>query len=94
MKVAVDANVTVRAVVRDDRVQADVAAAVLTDAGLLAGAVACLCEFVWVLLRLCGVLQADAASQYASVPPAAKGEANRPALDAGRAAVGEGQALA
>ena len=36
MKVAVDTNVLVRAVVRDDPAQADVAAAVLTDAELIA----------------------------------------------------------
>ncbi len=54
MKVAVDTNVLVRAVVRDDPAQADVAAAVLTDAELIAVALPCLCEFVWVLLRVYG----------------------------------------
>ncbi|MDO0861245.1 VapC toxin family PIN domain ribonuclease, partial [Xanthomonas campestris pv. campestris] len=43
MKVAVDTNVLVRAVVRDDPAQADVAAAVLTDAELIAVALPCLC---------------------------------------------------
>ena len=54
MKVAVDTNVLVRAVVRDDLAQADVAAAVLTDATLIAVALPCLCEFVWALLRVYG----------------------------------------
>ncbi len=36
MKVAVDTNVLVRALVRDDPAQADVAAAVLTDAECVA----------------------------------------------------------
>jgi len=72
MKVAVDTNVLVRAVVRDDPAQADVAAAVLTDAELIAVALPCLCEFVWVLLRVYGFQQADAASAV-----------NRPAVEAG-----------
>jgi predicted nucleic acid-binding protein len=46
MKVAVDTNVLVRAVVRDDPAQATAAAAVLTDAELIAVALPCLCEFV------------------------------------------------
>jgi predicted nucleic acid-binding protein len=46
MKVAVDTNVLVRAVVRDDSEQAAVAVAVLTDAELIAVALPCLCEFV------------------------------------------------
>ena len=54
MKVAVDTNVLVRAVVRDDPAQADVAATILTDAELIAVALPCLCEFVWVLLRVYG----------------------------------------
>ncbi|WP_444542074.1 hypothetical protein [Chitinimonas arctica] len=49
MKVAVDTNVLVRAVVRDDPAQADLAAAVLTNAELITVALPCLCEFVWVI---------------------------------------------
>jgi predicted nucleic acid-binding protein len=43
MKVAVDTNVLIRAVVRDDPAQAKVAAKVLTDAELIAVATPCLC---------------------------------------------------
>ena len=71
MKVAVDTNVLVRAVVRDDPAQADVAAAVLTDAELIAVALPCLCEFVWVLLRVYGFQQADAASAIRAMGPPA-----------------------
>ena len=46
MKVAVDTHVLVRAVVRDDPVQADAAALALTNAELIAVALPCLCEFV------------------------------------------------
>lgn len=83
MKVAVATNVLVRAVVRDDPVQAAVAAAVLTDADLIAVAVPCLCEFVWVLLRVYGFQQADAASAIRALLAAANVEVNRPAVEAG-----------
>jgi predicted nucleic-acid-binding protein len=83
MKVAVDTNVLVRAVVLDDPVQANVAATVLTDAELIAVATPCLCEFVWVLLRVYGFQQADAAGAIRALLAAANVEVNRPAVEAG-----------
>jgi len=83
VKVAVDANVLVRAVVRDDPTQSDVAAAVLTNAELIAVATPCLCEFVWVLLRVYGFQRADAASAIRALMGAANVEMNRPAVEAG-----------
>ncbi|GBH17898.1 hypothetical protein ALP14_200004 [Pseudomonas amygdali pv. myricae] len=83
MKVAVDTNVLVRAVVRDDPAQADVAAAVLTDAELIAVALPCLCEFVWVLMRVYGFQQSDAADAIRALLDAANVEVNRPAVEAG-----------
>jgi len=83
MKVAVDTNVLVRAVVRDDPVQASVAAAVLTDAELIAVALPCLCEFAWVLLRVYGFQQADVASAIRALLDAANVQMNRPAVEAG-----------
>ena len=71
MRVAVDTNVLVRAVVRDDVAQAKVAAKVLTDAELIAVALPCLCEFVWVLLRVYAFQATDAAAaiRASSVEP-------------------------
>ena len=46
VKVAVDTNVLVHAVMRDDPAQADIAAKVLTEVQLIAVAMPCLCEFV------------------------------------------------
>ena len=83
MKVAVDTNVLVRAVVRDNPAQANVAASVLTDAELIAVALPCLCEFVWVLLRVYGFHQSDAASAIRALLAAANVEVNRPAVEAG-----------
>ena len=83
MKIAVDTNVLVRAVVRDDPTQADVAAAVLTDAELIAVALPCLCEFVWVLLRVYEFQQADVAGAIRALFAATNVEMNRPAVEAG-----------
>ena len=82
-KVVVDTNVLVRAVVRDDAAQAAVAAAVLTDAELIAVALPSLCEFVWVLLRVYGFQPADAANAIRVLLTVANVEVNRPAVEAG-----------
>ena len=83
MKVAVDTNVLVRAVVRDNPAQARVATKVLTDAELIAIALPCLCEFVWVLRRVYGFQPADAATAIRALLAAANVEMNRPAAEAG-----------
>lgn len=83
MKVAVDTYVLVRAVVGDDPVQAKAAARVLTDAELIAVATPCLCEFVWVLLKVYGFPVVDAAAAIRALLAAANVEVNRPAVEAG-----------
>ena len=83
MKVAVDINVLIRAAVRDDPAQASIAAKVLTDAELIAVATPCLCEFVWVLLRVYGFQPSDAAAAIRALLAAANVEVNRPAVEAG-----------
>jgi len=83
MKVAVDTNVLVRAVVRDDPDQARRAAQTLIEAELIAVALPCLCEFVWVLLRVYGFQPADAATAIRALLAANNVEVNRPAAEAG-----------
>lgn len=83
MKVAVDTNVLVRAVVGDDPEQARAAASVLMEAELIAVATPCLCEFVWVLLRVYGFSVVDAAAAIRALLAAANVEVNRPAVEAG-----------
>ena len=60
VKVAVDTDVLIRAVVRDDPMQATAAIEVLTQAKLIAIALPFLCEFVWVLLKVYRFEPADA----------------------------------
>ena len=83
MKVAVDTNVLVRAVVRDDLAQADVAAKVLAEAELIAVALPCLCEFVWVLLRVYQLQPSDIAAAIRALLATANLAVNRPAVEAG-----------
>lgn len=83
MKVAVDTNVLVRAVVRDDAAQARVAAKVLTDAEVVAVAMPCLCEFVWVLRKVYGIQTKDIAAAIRALLAAANVRVNRPAAEAG-----------
>lgn len=83
MKLAVDTNVLVRAVVQDDPVQSAIAAQVLTEADLIAVALPSLCEFVWVLRRVYGFQAADVASAICALLATANVEVNRPAVEAG-----------
>jgi predicted nucleic-acid-binding protein len=83
VRVAVDTNVLVRAVVRDDPAQARVAAQVLTEAELIAVAIPSLCEFVWVLRRVYGLAVADVAGAIRALLAARNVEVNRPAAEAG-----------
>ena len=83
MRGAVDINVHVRAVVCDDPAQASVAANILTHAELIAVALPCLCELVWVLLRVYNFQPADAANAIRALLVAANVEVNRPAVEAG-----------
>lgn len=83
MKVTVDTNVLVRAVVRDDPAQAAIAIKVLKDAELIAVALPSLCEFVWVLRRVYGFQPADAAAAIRALLATANVAMNRPAVEAG-----------
>lgn len=85
MKVTVDTNILVRAVVRDDEKQAKAAAALLKDAEVIAVPLPCLCEFVWVLRRVYGFGQDDISAAIEALLNASNVAVNRPAVDAGLA---------
>ncbi|MDP2817373.1 MAG: type II toxin-antitoxin system VapC family toxin [Polaromonas sp.] len=90
MKVSVDTNVLVRAVVRDDPEQANAAARVLMDAELIAVALPCLCEFVWVLRKLYGFQSTDVSAAIEALLAAANVQVNRPAVEAGLSVLSAG----
>ena len=90
MRVTVDTNVLVRAVVQDDQAQAQRAAKVLLEAKLIAVALPCLCEFVWVLRKVYGFPAADVAIAIRALITTANVEVNRPAVEAGLAVLEAG----
>ena len=83
MKITVDTNVLVRAVVRDDAKQALAAAKLLKDAELIAVSLPCLCEFVWVLRRVYNFAQRDISAALDALLDAGNVVVNRPAVEAG-----------
>jgi predicted nucleic-acid-binding protein len=90
MRVGLDTNVLVRAVVRDDRAQAEIAAKLLRNSDLLAIALSALCEFVWVLRRVYGFKAAEVADTIRALISADNVETNRPAVEAGLAVLDVG----
>ncbi len=89
MKIAVDTNVLVRAVVQDDLRQADIASKIL-KAEILAVATSCLCEFVSVLRRVYGFGTPVIAATIRELLAAENVETNRPAVEAGLAMLDAG----
>ena len=90
MKIAVDTNVLVWAAVRDDTVQADSATKLMGRAEMVAIAVPCLCEFVWVLHSVYRFRPSDIAKAIRSLLAAENVETNRQAVDAGLAVMDAG----
>ncbi len=84
MKIAVDTNVLVRAVVQDDPKQAEIASKTV-KAEMLAVGTSCLCEFVWVLRQVYGFRPPAIAATIRELLAAGNVETNRPAVDAGLA---------
>jgi predicted nucleic-acid-binding protein len=83
VNITADTNVLVRAVVQDDPAQARRAAKVLREAKLIAIALPCLCELVWVLRKVYGFQNQDAARAIRTLLAAKNVQLNRPAVDAG-----------
>jgi predicted nucleic-acid-binding protein len=90
MKIAVDTNVLVRAAVRDHAAQTDSAVRLMGRAEMVAIAVPCLCEFVWVLRSVYRFRPYDIAKAIRTLLAAENVETNRPAVDAGLAVLDEG----
>lgn len=90
MKVTVDTNVLVRAVVQDDPVQAQQASSVLLDAALIAVTLPSLCELDSVLRKVYGFQVADVAQAMRALIATANVEMNRPAVAVGLAVLEAG----
>ncbi|MFO1496314.1 MAG: type II toxin-antitoxin system VapC family toxin [Lysobacterales bacterium] len=85
MKIAVDTNVLVRAIVGDDARQCKAAIEAMAQAEVVAISVHALCELVWVLRRSYEVSRADIAAAIGQLLDTRNVLVNRPAVEAGLA---------
>jgi len=85
VKITVDTNVLVRAVMHDDPRQGRAADKVLKQATLIAVPLPCLCEFGWALRRVYGLADTAIAISIRALLDAANVVTNRPAVEAGLA---------
>lgn len=83
MKISVDTNVLVRAVLQDDVEQGCIAGKLLKEASLIAVSLPCLCELVWVLRRGAKLSKEDIALTIYDLLNADNVVMNRPAVEAG-----------
>ncbi|SIP97676.1 Predicted nucleic-acid-binding protein, contains PIN domain [Rhizobium sp. RU35A] len=90
MKIAVDTNILVRAVLQDDAAQGAAAARLLQEASLIAISSSCLCEFVWVLLRGARLSRQEVARSLRDLLEAGNVAMDRPAVEAGLAVLEAG----
>lgn len=90
MRITVDTNILVRSLVRDDKKQAAAADRLLKSAELIAVTLPCLCELVWVLLKLYGISRKDVADTIRTLLAVGKVEADRPAAEAGLTVLEQG----
>lgn len=90
MKITADTNVLIRAAVQDDPHQARVAAKLMRDAQLVAVPIAVLCEFAWVLRRGYDKPTPAIADSIRLLICAPNVAVDRPAVEAGLAALDAG----
>jgi len=83
MKISVDTNVLARAVLQDDPAQCRAARALLRKASLVAIALPCLCELVWVLRQGAKLPKEDVATAIRALLNAGNVVTNRLAAEAG-----------
>lgn len=90
VKITVGTNILVRSVVRDDETQAAAADRLLQSAEVIAVTLPCLCEFVWVLLKLYDISRQDAAGAIRALLNVGNVQADRAAAEAGLAVLEAG----
>src|SRR5215467_10719363 len=90
MKITADTNVLVRAAVQDEPHQARLAAKVLQEADLVAVPIPVLCELVWVLRRGYKKSVSEVSDAIHRLMKSANVVMNRPAIEAGLAALDAG----
>jgi predicted nucleic-acid-binding protein len=90
VKIIADTNLLVRAAVRDDRRQSELAAKALRGAEVVAVSTVSLCEFTWVLRRTYGLSRADIAASIRDLLASDNVVVQRAAVEAGLAMLDAG----
>ncbi|MCL2830167.1 MAG: type II toxin-antitoxin system VapC family toxin [Betaproteobacteria bacterium] len=90
MKISVDTNVLVRAVLQDDPAQCRTARELLREASLIAVSLPCLCELVWVLMQGAKLAREDVSATLRVLLNTSNVVMNRPAVEAGLALLDAG----
>ena len=90
MKVTIDTNVLVRAVLNDHPQQSPKAQQLLREATLIAVPMPCLCELVWVLRQGAKLARIDITAAVRSLMNAGNVVLNRPAAERGLAVLEAG----
>ena len=90
MKISVDTNVLVRAVLNDDPAQSRAARKLLKEASLIAVPLPCLCELVWVLRQGAKLGKGDVVTAVRSLMNAGNVVVNQPAAELGLAVLDAG----
>lgn len=90
MKITIDTNILLRAVLHDDLQQAQIAEKILLSAAVVAFPMPCLCEFVWVLSRSYDFGRAEVAHVVEALCNAPNVAVDRGAVRAGLAALKAG----
>lgn len=83
MKISVDTNVLVRAVLQDDANQAKIASNILKEASLIAISLPCFCELIWILRRGARLSKEEVADTIRDLLEAGNVVMNRQAVEAG-----------
>ncbi len=83
MKIVVDTNVLLRAIVGDDAKQSQAAIEAMEQAEIVAVSLHALCELVWVLHRRYGTSRSDIAAAIRQLLNTQNVALNRPAVEAG-----------
>ena len=90
VRITADTNVLLRAVVQDDAAQCAVAQALLLQATVIAVPIPVFCEFAWVLRRGYGLGAREVAAAIEAITKIEAVVTDRPAVDAGMAALRAG----
>jgi predicted nucleic-acid-binding protein len=90
VRLTVDTNVLIRAIVQDDENQAAIASRVLREAELVVIPNVVLCEMVWVLRRLYGFATGEVAEALKVIASTENVELNRSTFAAGMAMLENG----